>query len=484
MTQKNNFYITTTLPYVNADPHIGHALEFVQADVIARWKRLSCNKEVFFNIGTDEHGQKVFEKAKEEKKDTQEYADYYSDRFKKFADTLNISYTNFIRTTDDYHKVSAQEFWKRCDENGDIYKALQETKYCVGCELEKTDSELEDGCCPLHPTIELEIRTEENYFFRFSKYQDKLLDLYKNNKDFLIPQSRFNEAKSFVERGLQDFSISRLKEKMPWGVSVPGDEDHVMYVWFDALVNYISTIGWPSDMNKFEKWWPVVQIAGKDQVRMQAIMWQAMLLSANIAPSDKIIIHGFIKSGGQKISKSIGNVVNPLDIVGEYDVDTLRYYLVSQISTFEDGDFTHEHLKEIYNGDLANGIGNLTNRILKMATTYETFPDSMDKDIKSNQFNENLQKVDSFMYDYELNRAIGSIWEEVRSIDKYIQETEPFKLIKTDTDKAKQIIRELVLRLWNVAIVLEPFMPNTAIKMQEFISNKQMPETPLFLRKQ
>ncbi|MCR4328008.1 MAG: class I tRNA ligase family protein, partial [Patescibacteria group bacterium] len=255
---KNTFYITTTLPYVNADPHLGHALEFVHADIIARYKRL-LGQGVFFNIGTDEHGQKVYEKALAAGKDPQAYADHYAERFRQFADLLAISYTNFIRTTDAHHKEAAGEFWKRCNANGDIYKKLYTVKYCVGCELPKTDSELLGGKCPIHPTTEIELREEENYFFRFSKYQEALLKLYHDNPDFILPPTRRTEITKFVERGLQDFSISRLKEKMPWGIEVPGDEEHVMYVWFDALVNYVSTIGWPADLEKFEKWWPVVQ---------------------------------------------------------------------------------------------------------------------------------------------------------------------------------------------------------------------------------
>jgi len=246
--EQKKFYITTTLPYVNADPHLGHALEFVQADIIARYKRI-LGEDVFFNIGTDEHGQKIWNKAQEENTPVAEYVDHYAARFEGFAKTLNISYTNFIRTTDTDHIAAAQEFWKRCDEAGDIYKKLYEVKYCIGCELEKTDSELDEkGYCPDHPSKELDVREEENYFFRFSKYQDKLLSLYSEDPDFVIPKERLNEIKSFTERGLQDFSISRLKEKMPWGVEVPDDTGHVMYVWFDALVNYISAIGWPKDM--------------------------------------------------------------------------------------------------------------------------------------------------------------------------------------------------------------------------------------------
>jgi methionyl-tRNA synthetase len=237
----SKFYITTTLPYVNADPHIGFAAEIIKADVIARWQRL-LGDDVFFNTGTDEHGQKIYEKAKEAGVDPQTYCDQYAAKFRSLKELLNLSVTNFIRTTDEKHILAAQEFWKRCEANGDIYKKNYKVKYCVGCELEKTDSELVNGCCPLHPDKQVTEIEEENYFFKFSKYQQPLLDFYKDRPDFVKPDWRFNEIRSFVERGLQDFSISRLSAKMPWGIPVPGDDSQVMYVWFDALVNYISCL--------------------------------------------------------------------------------------------------------------------------------------------------------------------------------------------------------------------------------------------------
>ncbi|MEK7452441.1 MAG: methionine--tRNA ligase, partial [Patescibacteria group bacterium] len=240
-----NSYLTTTLPYVNAKPHIGFALEIVQADMIARFNR-SLGDTVVFNTGTDEHGQKIYEKAIEEGKDPQAYTDEYATKFDDLKLALNLSYSHFIRTTNQDHMDAAQEFWKRCEASGDIYKKTYHVKYCVGCELEKTDSELVQEKCPVHPNLELEFIDEENYFFRFSKYQQPLLDLYTSRPDFVMPSYRLHEIKNFVESGLTDFSISRLKEKMPWGVAVPGDDSHVMYVWFDALVNYISTLDWPS----------------------------------------------------------------------------------------------------------------------------------------------------------------------------------------------------------------------------------------------
>ena len=246
-----NFYVTTTLPYLNDNPHLGHALEFIQADVIARYKR-ALGYDVVFNTGTDEHGLKIYQKAFENKLPAKDYVDLYALRFKALKEQLNLSFTHFIRTTDPHHMFGAQEFWKRCTAAGDIYMGEYEVKYCVGCELEKNETELENGRCFIHPNLELQFIHEENYFFRWSNYQDKLLALYESG-DFVVPESRLKEIKTFVQGGLKDFSISRIKEKMPWGVPVPGDDRHVMYVWFDALVNYITTLGWPDKNEEFEK---------------------------------------------------------------------------------------------------------------------------------------------------------------------------------------------------------------------------------------
>ncbi|MFH1188404.1 MAG: class I tRNA ligase family protein, partial [bacterium] len=316
-TKEKPIYITTTLAYVNASPHIGFALEIIQADVIARYYQ-EKGYDVFFNTGTDEHGLKIYRKAQDAGKDIQVYVDEYAAQFNKLKEALNVSYNNFIRTTDEHHIKAAQEFWLRCKKSGDIEKRIYKAKYCVGCELEKTDSELENGKCPLHPNQDIENIEEENYFFKFSKYGKRLLKLYEENPDFVVPETRMNEIKAFVEGGLEDFSISRLKTKMPWGVSVPDDDDHVMYVWFDALVNYIAAIGWPDDVDKFKHYWSVIQCAGKDNLRQQSAMWQAMLMSAGLPPSKQILIHGFINVNGQKMSKSLGNVVNPFDVVDAF----------------------------------------------------------------------------------------------------------------------------------------------------------------------
>ncbi len=473
--EKGKFYITTTLPYVNANPHLGHAFELVEADILARFKR-SMGKDVFFNTGTDEHGLKVYRKAEERGEIVQNYCDACAENFRKLQKALNLSNNAFIRTTDNYHKEAAQEFWKRSFEAGDIYKKNYKVKYCVGCEMEKTDSDLTDGKCPEHPSLKIEIIEEENYFFRFSKYKDKLIDFYEKNPDFVLPEKRFNEAKKFVASGICDFSISRLKEKMPWGVSVPGDQDHVMYVWFDALVNYISTLGWPKDEEKFRAFWPGIQVAGKDNLRQQAVMWQAMLMSVGLPNTKQVIIHGFITSGGQKMSKTLGNVVDPFDIVERYSTDALRYYLTREVSPFEDSDFTEEKFKEMYNSNLANGLGNLTARILKMSESYLNAPIAdVDEDFPV--------EYKDFIEKFEFNKAMDFVWERISGMDKRIQETQPFKLIKTDKEKALGEIAGLTGELWNIADLIAPFMPETSQKIKDAIKTNKMPE-PLFLRKE
>lgn len=475
------FYITTTLPYVNSDPHVGFGMEIVRADIIARYKKMiGC--EVFFNTGTDEHGTKIHRKSLEIGKDIQAYVDEYAEKFRQLIPVLGISGDiNFIRTTDPHHVSAAQEFWRVCQKNGDIYKKNYKVKYCVGCELEKTESELVDGRCPLHPKSELEIIEEENYFFRFSKYQKPLLDLYKKNSKLVVPESRMGEIRSFVERGLEDFSISRLASKMPWGIPVPGDEKQVMYVWFDALVNYISAVGWPGDMAKFQKWWVesggVVQYCGKDNLRQQSAMWQAMLMSAGLTPSQTIVIDGFITSGGKKMSKSEGNVINPVAVVEEYGVEPFRYFVARELHPFEDGDFTMEKFKDAYNSHLANGLGNLVSRIMKMAETNLAGPIvPASKEIIPNDFKKAMEAFD-------IKKAADLIWERIGNLDTRIQESQPFKLVKTDKEKAISIMKELVMELYVVSRMLEPIMPETSNTIKELVKTNKSPATPIFLRR-
>ncbi|MDB5264895.1 MAG: metG [Parcubacteria group bacterium] len=466
-------YLTTTLPYVNADPHIGFALEIVQADAYARTARLQ-GEEVVFNTGTDEHGSKIFKNSQEAGQTPQEYADRYANSFSKLREALNLSYDRFIRTTDPEHVSAAQEFWRRCETAGDIYKKAYQIKYCVGCELEKTDSELIDGHCILHPNLEIEYIDEENYFFRFSAYADKLKALYSSNEEFLIPQFRLNEFTSLIDReGLQDFSISRVAAKMPWGVPVPGDESQVMYVWFDALVSYISTIGWPADTEQFEKYWPVIQFAGKDQVRQQAAMWQAMLMSAGLPASKQIFIHGFITSGGAKMSKSLGNTVDPIEYVEKYGTDAVRYFLLRHIHPSEDSDFTAERFEEAYTANLVNGIGNLVARVMKLAEEHLPTP------IGLTEADTAVEGAFTTLIDtFSFNEAMDLIWAHVGKGDEYMATEEPFKKVKVEETKAEGIkdIEKLVRHLAKIAAHLVPVMPVTAEKILNAVRENKKPE--------
>ncbi|MFZ2555227.1 MAG: methionine--tRNA ligase [Minisyncoccia bacterium] len=482
---KKPFFLTTTLPYVNADPHIGFALEIVQADCIARYRAL-LGDEVFFNTGTDEHGIKIFRKAEEVGKDTQSYTDEYAAKFRSLKEKLNLSPDlHFIRTTDAHHKAAAQEFWRRCLAAGDIYTKNYQVKYCVGCELEKTDSELQDDVCPLHPTLKIELIDEENYFFRFSKYQLPLLDLYARRPDLVVPDFRFNEIKAFVAQGLEDFSISRLKSKMPWGVPVPDDDSQVMYVWFDALINYISTLGWPEDEATFEKFWGIIpspkalQIAGKDNIRQQAAMWQAMLISANLPSTRQIVIHGFITSGGQKMSKSLGNVIDPMAIVDEYGTDALRLYLLRHIHPFEDSDFTMEKFKDAYNADLANGLGNLAARIMKLAEIHLSSPIETHIPPSSVFF---PLKYSEMIDSYQYGAACDYVWDKIAALDQYIAVEKPFTVVKDDLERGRKIIAECVEELWVIARLLEPIMPTTSEILKATVIANKKPEN-LFPRK-
>lgn len=489
------FYITTTLPYVNAEPHVGFAMEIIRADVIARYQKLA-GKEVFFNTGTDEHGIKIYRKAKEQHLEPQAYVDGLAEKYKALYPALGIATKeegiqfNFIRTTDAHHVKAAQEFWKTVDKNGYIYKKNYSVKYCVGCELEKTESELVDGHCPIHPLMDLEIIQEENYFFKFSAFQQKLLELYEKNPQFVTPDFRFKEIKYFVSRGLEDFSISRLATKMPWGIPVPGDEAQVMYVWFDALVDYISAIGWPDDevqgeksSGAFKKWWVesggVVQYCGKDNLRQQSAMWQAMLMAAGLTPSQTIVINGFITGeGGVKMSKSLGNTVDPLEVVKEYGTEALRYYVIRELSPFEDSPFSAALFKDAYNAHLANGLGNLTSRVMKMAEA-NLQPVKLLVSIKMPI--EFTSAIESF----DLKAATDVIWSKITVLDALIQKEEPFKKVKDESTKkhALEVIEGLVVGLAEVCVMLEPILPETAKAIWKCIKENKVPEKPLFLRK-
>lgn len=471
-TDKEHFYITTTLPYINAEPHIGFAAEIIKADVMAR-KAVQMGKKLVFNTGTDEHGLKIFQNAQTAGISLQEFCDKNAALFKPLKEKLNLTYNHFIRTSDEKHQKAAQEFWQRCAASGDIYKKTYKVKYCVGCELEKTDSELDNGFCPFHPNKELEIIEEENYFFKFSKYGPKLLDLYNNNPDFVKPESRLKEIKAFVERGLQDFSISRLKEKMPNGVAVPGDDSQVMYVWFDALVNYISTLGWPDESGEYQDFWPGIQVCGKDNLRQQSAMWQAMLMSAGLENSTQVLVFGFLTVDGQKISKSLGNSVNPIELADKYGTDALRYYLLAEMSPFEDGDYSQQKFEERYNSDLANGLGNLSARVSNLLEKNQIVTNlKVDLDLDKEMFN----SFEKSFTQYRFNECLQLLWARIKECDEILSKETPWKL--DDVAKIENILKPIAQTILNISYLLEVFLPTSAQKIQEAFSQKQIKKMP------
>ena len=468
-------YLTTTLPYVNADPHIGFALEIVQTDFLARLWR-ARGEEVFFNTGTDEHGQKILDAAAKAGQEVQEYVDHFADEVRKLKGVLDLTNDAFIRTTDLSHRVAAEEMWRRCEAAGDIYKKSYEGWYCVGCERFLTEKDLVDGLCPLHqkrPTM----LSEENYFFRFSNYRDCLLE-YLAREDAVVPAWRREEAIAFVQDGLEDFSISREAKRLSWGIPVPGDKTQVMYVWFDALTNYISTLGWPADKEGlFKKFWDegeTLQVAGKDQVRFQSLMWQAMLMSAKVKTTDRIFYHGFINSNGQKMSKSLGNVVSPYELVDKYGSDATRYVLLRHMHPVEDSDVTRDKLDEWYTANLTNGLGNLVARVMKLAEEHLPIPAKLEEsdETLSETF---VQKVEAFRF----SEALDVVFAKVAAADTFMAEHKPYRFIKSgdtvERERAREEIAGLVRSLATIATHLAQAMPRTAAAIAVAVRTNRRP---------
>lgn len=458
------FYITTTLPYVNADPHMGHALEFIQADVIARYQRQKLGKDgVFFNIGTDEHGLKIFQKAAENNKTPKEFTDFYADRFKEFCVLFDISYDNFYRTSEAYHVPTVHKIWEACMAKGDIYKKQYEGLYCVGCESFKTEKDLVDGLCPDHGKAPVFV-SEENYFFRLSNYRDVLLAHFKATPEFLSPKARLKELENFVA-DLEDISISRSKDKVPWGVPVPGDPDQTIYVWFDALPNYIGAVGYADDPERFAKYWPGVQIFGPDNLRFQCAIWQGMLASAGLPLTQKALMHGTILDDqGRKMSKTLGNVVSPFEQREKYGLAYLRYYMGAVLPTYGDSAFKEDDLKNVCNADLADTYGNLLTRVVHLANVKEATIN--DEAAVEPSFRADVEvfaaKAHGLFEQYELTEAYKVVHELGIFANRYIVEKEPWKM-----DNAAQI--QVVLNNLSYALKVltdfyEPVIPEEAAK--------------------
>lgn len=473
---KSTYFITCAIPYTNAPAHIGHALEFVLTDILARYHRAQ-GEDVLLLHGADEHGTKNYEAAQKLNKSPQQFVDEITTAFLRAHQTLNISYDRFIRTSSPEHHKAAQAFWQKLEEAGDIYKGRYKGLYCVGCETFVTENQARENgnVCPIHqkPYQQLE---EENYFFRLSKYTEEIRQAIETERFKVTPVSRRHEILALLNEGLQDLSASRPKESLPWGVPVPGDDSQVMYVWFEALMNYISGIGYPKA--DFDKYWPAdVQVIGKDILRFHAAIWPAMLLSAGLPLPRNLFVHGFITSEGKKMSKSIGNVVDPFEVVAQYGADAFRYYLSRHIPSGEDGDFTWEKFEHAYNGELANDLGNLIFRVASMVKRYQS---GVIGNLPDHEHDE--ARYHDAIAEFRLDQAIESVWEQIQGLNQYIEEEKPWVLAKSDPEHLTEVLAYLASSLLQVADLLEPFLPTTAAHIREIFINGQIPSEikPLF----
>ncbi|MBU4298887.1 class I tRNA ligase family protein [Patescibacteria group bacterium] len=475
------FYLSTAIPYVNSAPHCGFALELIQSDVLAREHRL-LGENTFFLTGTDENSLKNVQAAEKEGINVKELVDKNAKKFYELKKFLNLSFDDFIRTTEKRHIKGAQKLWQDCQK--DIYKKKYRGLYCVGCEEFYKESELENGFCPEHKT-KPELIEEENYFFRLSKYQEKLKKIIEKEKIKIIPATRKNEVLSFINQGLEDICISRLaKRARGWGIDVPGDKSQKIWVWFDALPNYINALGYGKDSQKFQKFWQENQnklhIIGKGILRFHAIYWPAMLLSAKLVLPNIIFVHGYLTSGGQKMSKSLGNVIDPFVLVKKYGTDAVRYFFLREIPPSEDGDFTFEKFETRYNSDLANGLGNLVARVVTLATKLKVKSEKLKVTVKNPKLNKiidntwkNYQKA---LEEFKFNEALISIWELISFCDRYIEKERPWQ----ESKRQKETIANLLFALTNIADMLQPFLPETSKKIIKQLKTKE--SKPLFPR--
>lgn len=496
------FYITNAIPYVNAKPHIGHALEFVQSDTVARYHKL-LGDDVLLLCGGDENAIKNVQAAEKAGEPVQEFVDKNNTLFEELTKALSVEFDIWQKGSSPEHFAASQELWKRCAANGDIYKKSYTGLYCVGCELFYEKDELnENGECFEHPGKKLEEVSEENYFFKLSKYQEQLEELFLSDQITIIPSYRKNEMLSFLKQGLKDISISRSNERAKnWGVPVPEDDSQRMYVWFDALNIYQSGIGFGSNEENYQKWWPAdVQMIGKGILRFHAIYWPAFLLSAKLELPKSIFVHGYLTIDGQKMSKTLGNVIDPVEMVNKYGTDAVRYYLLKEISSTGDGDFSESKLKEVYNSDLANGLGNLVARVAKLCEKSEFDFGTLDpKKIIIPKPEDH--RVIQALQEYNFGEALRIIWqsdvkwghlwlnedqnksiegESIKSSDQSINENKPWKV---QGEELKSLLALYVDNVRAIGILLQPFLPKTAGEiLEQFKGPKIVSGKPLFPR--
>lgn len=465
----NKFYITTAIPYVNGKPHIGHTLEYFQADAIKRYHEL-LGEEALLLSGADENALKNVQAAEKENLPIEEYLDKYSKIWKETYDLVGVHLDVFQRGSDQKkHWPGVQKLWKLCLENGDIYKKSYTGLYCVGCESFKTEDELVNEFCPIHQKKPDSV-SEENYFFRLSKYQQKIIDLIESNTLIIIPGNKRAETLSFVKQGLEDFSISRSNERArEVGVPIPDDPNQKMYVWFDALTIYMTGIGFGWDEANWKKWWPAdVHVIGKDINRFHTVYWPAMLMSAGLPLPKQILIHGFVNAkGGEKFSKSLDNAPDPKEVIEKYGLEPVRYYMLSQVPIQDDHDFTFERFEEVYNANLANGIGNLVARVTRLCEKVEL------NQLKKPELNEDYKKI---IEEYRFNDLLSEIWAKISEIDQEIEKSQPWKI--EDLVKLKELLQNWVEKINQIAYELKPLLPDTSEKIQSLFSQTKINSIP------
>lgn len=465
------FYVTTAIDYVNSEPHIGHAYQKIIADVLARWHKQK-GEEVFFLTGTDEHGQKISRSAEEKGKTPKKFVDEIAPRFEQAWKSLNVKFDRFIRTTDKDHEEAVKEFIKLVEKKGDIYKGKYKGLYCEGCEAYITEKDLINGKCQFHPNRQVKELEEETYFFKLSKYEKKLLEFYNKNPEYILPSFRRQEIVNRVKDGLKDLNITRLRENMSWGISFPLDNDYVIYVWWEALLNYITGLGWPKD-SKFKKFWPAdVELLGIDNGWFHCVIWPSMLFSAGIKPAKTILINGFLTFNDQKISKSLGNSISPFELVEKYGSDTIRYYLCRNFVFGQDGNFSEKELVDRHNNELANKLGNLVSRVSGLIEKYgvSKTDNKLIKKLKEKEIEKKIKN-------YEFDKALNEIFAFIDVCNEFVQRN---KIWETKDKKQLYELKEAILK---IADLLWPFIPESSEKIKKQFSVKNIVKGEVLFKK-